>query len=66
MQKLSDFLKYSYTAYQAVESTERRLKENGFVKLSETEDWCLLEGGKYYVVRNGSSLIAFTVGSWIE
>lgn len=66
MQKLSDFLKYSYTAYQAVESTERRLKENGFVKLSETEDWCLLEGGKYYVVRNGSSLIAFAVGSLDE
>lgn len=63
MQSLIEFLKNSLTAYQAVEETENYLKQNGFEKLAETEDFDLREGGKYYVVRNGSSLIAFTVGS---
>ena len=63
MQSLIEFLKNSLTAYQAVAETENYLKQNGFEKLVETEDFDLKEGGKYYVVRNGSSLIAFTVGS---
>ena len=63
MQNLIQFLKNSPTAYQAVSETEIFLKDNGFEKLSETEDWTLTEGGKYYVVRNSSSLIAFKVGS---
>jgi aminopeptidase I len=33
------------------------------LKLSERHVWALEKGGKYYVERNGSSLIAFTVGS---
>jgi aspartyl aminopeptidase len=37
--------------------------ENGFLQLLETDDWTLCEGGKYFVVRNGGSIIAFTIGS---
>ncbi len=63
MQKLKEFLSGAYTAYHATELAEQALCENGFVKLSETDDWELKEGGKYYVVRSGSSFVAFCVGS---
>lgn len=62
MNGLIDFLSNSYTAYQAVERAERFLIDRGFSLLKEEEPWSLREGGKYYVIRNGSSLIAFTLG----
>ncbi|MBQ7323882.1 MAG: M18 family aminopeptidase [Clostridia bacterium] len=62
MEKLIDFLKNSLTAFHAVENAESLLKAEAFEKLSETEDWKLEEGGKYYLVRGGA-LIAFRVGS---
>lgn len=58
---LTEFLNTSWTAYHAQENARKRLKENGFVVLKETEDWEICEGGKYFVERNGA-LIAFTVG----
>lgn len=61
--RLTEFLNASYTAYQATENAVRLLLQNGFRPLSETEDWNLEENGKYFVERNGSSLIAFTVGA---
>ena len=62
MEKLSEFLQKSYTSFHAVENAKALLDENGFCPLSETEEWILSEGGKYYVTRDGA-LIAFTVGS---
>ena len=62
-EKLVEFLKKSPTAYHACENAVGLLLERGFTRLSETEDWNLAEGGKYFVVRNDSSLIAFTVGA---
>ena len=44
MQKLKEFLSGAYTAYHATELAEQALCENGFVKLSETDDWELKEG----------------------
>lgn len=58
---LTNFLSSSLTAYHAKENIREILKENGFTKLSETEDFELCENGKYFVER-GASLIAFTVG----
>lgn len=66
MQQLSQFLQNSLTAYHAVDNARALLEQNGFLQLLETEDWTLAEGGKYYVVRGGSSIIAFTVGSLDE
>lgn len=62
MQKLINFLSSSYTAYQAVENAEKLLKENGFKKIEEREDWNISRGGKYYLTRGGSSILAFKVG----
>ena len=63
MQKLTEFLANSYTAYHATENARNFLEENGFIRLKETEDWVLEENGKYFVERNSSSVIAFHVGS---
>jgi len=54
--RLLDFLETSYTAYHAVENAKQLLLGNGFIALSETDDWAIEEGGKYFVERNGSSL----------
>lgn len=62
MTDLLAFLKDSPTAYHACENVKNFLSENGFSQLSETEDWDVNEGGKYFVVRGGS-IIAFTVDS---
>lgn len=62
-EKLVEFLKNSPTAYHACENATALLLERGFTRLLETEDWNIAEGGKYFVVRNDSSLIAFTVGA---
>ena len=62
MKKLIDFLHQSSTPFHAIENAKSMLEEHGFCRLSETEDWILSEGGKYYVVREGA-MIAFTVGS---
>ena len=61
MNKLLTFLQNSYTPYHATENAKNLLLENGFIPLKETEDWILNEGGKYFVERGGSALIAFTV-----
>ena len=56
---LFDFIKKSPTAYQAVKSVCEILDTEGYEELYESDKWKLTEGKKYYVVRNGTSLIAF-------
>ncbi len=63
---LIDFLQNSLTAYHACENAKSLLLARGFTELSEREDWNLEGGGKYFVQRGGSSLIAFTVGGLDE
>ncbi len=51
----------SPTAFHVIENSKRILEENGFMELKAKVAWKLTEGGKYYVTRNDSSLIAFTI-----
>ena len=60
-ESLLQFIKESPTAFGAVDSVVRVLREYGFSPLLETEDWSLAQGKGYYVTRNGSSVIAFYV-----
>ena len=59
--KLMDFLDGSVNAFFAVENMKNILVEEGFLPLYEGEDWKLKKGGKYFVTRNGSALIAFVL-----
>ena len=59
---LLDFIDASPSPWHAVASATARLQAAGFAPLLETDRWRLHAGGRYFVVRGGSSLIAFTVG----
>ena len=56
-----DFVRRTPTAFHAVSEISSMLDAAGFAQLTETEAWRLAPGGKYYVTRNGSALIAFCV-----
>lgn len=58
---LISFIESSPTAFHAVESASRMLKGKGYKKLNEGDEWQLVSGGKYYVTRNMSSIIAFRI-----
>ena len=58
---LFEFLKASPTAFHAVDSLCSLLKEQGFIPLQECTAWEIIPGGKYFVTRNRSSVIAFTL-----
>ena len=59
---LCEFLSRACTPFHAVAVMMEQLRDAGFHKLEETEDWSLKAGGRYYLTRNDSSLIAFVVG----
>lgn len=59
--ELLNFISSSPTAFHAIKSASEMLNENGFTKLSEGNSWNLIPGGKYYVTRNLSSLVAFII-----
>lgn len=61
--ELLQFLDSSPTPFHAVLEMSKLLMEAGYTELRESEDWDLVAGGKHFVIRNGSSLIAFTIGS---
>ena len=56
---LFEFIKSSPDAYHAVNSVKKMLDKEGYTELYESERWKLAVDGKYYVIRNGSSIIAF-------
>lgn len=60
-QELIEFLDNSPTCFQAVENLKNMLKKEGFGELLECEKWEIVPGGKYFVTRNDSSIIAFSV-----
>ncbi|WP_245395111.1 M18 family aminopeptidase [methane-oxidizing endosymbiont of Gigantopelta aegis] len=61
-QQLLDFIDASPSPWHAVDSMVTQLQQAGFKPLLEAEPWPLQQGGRYYVIRDGSSLIAFVVG----
>ena len=65
-EELLDFLQKSPTAFHAVENIKEELNKEGFVELLEGKPWKMTPGGKYYVTRNNSSIIALKVGSNLE
>lgn len=60
--RLIDFLNASPTPFHAVAAMVRRLSAAGFTQLFDSESWQLEPGKRYFVIRNESALVAFTVG----
>ena len=59
--ELAQFLEGSPFCFHAVENMKKPLLNENFVELQENQKWHIQPGGRYFVTRNGSSLIAFTI-----
>jgi len=57
---LLGFLDASPTPFHATKNMAMMFENAGFTRLEEVKKWELREGQKYYVIRNDSSIIAFT------
>ena len=59
---LLEFLADSPTPFHAVKQLKQLLTAQGFEQLAEDSSWSLKPGGRYFVVRNGSSIVAIRTG----
>lgn len=60
---LCDFLSRATTPFHAVAELQRQLVDAGFTRLAEDQAWSPAPGGRHFVVRNDSSIVAFGVGT---
>ena len=58
---LMSFLDASPSVYHAVANLETELKNADYTPLFEGESWNLIPGGKYYLTRGGSAIMAFRI-----
>ena len=58
---LKNYLDASVSVYHAVDALRKELERAGYICLSEGESWKLVPGGKYYMTRSGTALMAFRV-----
>lgn len=61
MNDLLTFIDQSPSPFHAVDTLAKTLSAAGYTRLSESSPWHLAPGGKYFVTRNGSSLLAFRI-----
>jgi aspartyl aminopeptidase len=62
VQDLLDFIDASPSPWHATSSIEKKLQPFGFQHLAENQPWQLVKGGRYYVIRDDSSIVLFVVG----
>lgn len=60
-QKMLQFIAESPSCFHVVDTLKRKLDRHGFQELKEQENYELQPGGSYYVIRNGSSILAFKI-----
>jgi len=58
---LMDYIDQSPSNYHSIANQRKQLEQYGFVQLKENESWEIEAGNKYYVNRNNSALIAFSI-----
>ena len=59
--RLTSFIGKSPTAFHAAANIGDILRKKGYQRLWEGEKWEMKPGGKYFVTRNDSSIIALKV-----
>ncbi|CAI5756165.1 unnamed protein product [Candida verbasci] len=60
-----DYINFTYenpTIYHVVDFFKKELIKNDFTYISESDSWDDVKPGKYFTIRNGSSLAAFVFG----
>lgn len=64
IERFLSFLRASPSPFHAVDNSLHELTASGWAVLKEADArWSIRRGGQYVLTRNGSSLLAFTVGS---
>lgn len=61
IQALMSLIQDSPSCFHVISNITNQLMEQGFIPLSEKEKWSLKPGKSYFVTRNHSSLIAFSI-----
>lgn len=61
LEALRTFLDGAHSFYHSTAHLTRELDEASYTRLNESAEWSLVPGGKYYVNRGGSSILAFRV-----
>ena len=57
-----EFIDESPSTYHVVKNCSDILDENGFERIMPREKWKIKKGGKYFLKKSSSTIIAFTVG----
>ena len=63
-QTINDLMQYldgAHSVYHSIAGLVRQLEQAGYTRLSEGESWALAPGGRYYMTRGGTALMAFRV-----
>ncbi len=58
---LKNFLDRAHSSYHAIAALTEKLENAGYQKLREQDAWQLTPGGKYYLTRGGTGLLAFRI-----
>ncbi len=61
IEKFLDFLNGAKSVYHAVDLLVKELERDGYRQLCENEPWNVVPGGKYYLTRNDSAVVAFRI-----
>jgi len=61
VQEFMSFIDRSHSVYHAVAALEELLQKSGYIRLQRQNVWNLQTGGKYYLTRGDSALIAFRI-----
>ena len=61
IRSLMDFLDASVSVYHAAAYLENTLARSGYTRLEERGSWNLVPGGKYYLTRGGTAVLAFRI-----
>ena len=61
IQNFINFLDNSPSCYHATANLVELLRAEGYTQLHEHEDWLFTPGGKYFMVRGGTTMIAFRI-----
>ena len=62
-QELLNFINKSKTAFQSAYEIKSILDREGYSEIKEEDTWSLKKGGKYYIKKNDSAVIAFEIGT---
>lgn len=58
---LCAFLDSAHSVYHGIQYLADTLEQAGYSRISEADAWELIPGGKYYLTRDGSAILAFRI-----